>query len=68
MDNILVGASHVAPINEKQLVPSMPAQPLVTQEQTNHVIENSSSPNQGSKTMRTWKKLARENPMETDTP
>ena len=48
MDNILVGASHVPPINEKQLAPSMPAQSLVTQEQIDHVTENSPSPNQGS--------------------
>ena len=39
MDNTLVGASQVPPINEKNLAPSM--QTLVNQEQNHHVTENS---------------------------
>ena len=66
MDSTLVGASQVPPFNEKNLAPSM--QTLVTQEQNHHVIENSPPSNQGSKTLRTWKRMARDNPMETDPP
>ena len=66
MENTSVGASQVPPISEKQLAPSM--QTLVTQEQTHHMIENSPPSNQGSKTLRMWKRLARDNPTETNPP
>ena len=66
MENTSVGASQVPPISEKQLAPSM--QTLVTQEKTHHVIENSPPSNQGSKTLRMWKRLARDNPTETNPP
>ena len=68
MDNTSVGDSHVPPISEKQLASSILAQSLVTHDQIYHVTENSPSPNQGSRTLRMWEKLARENPMETDSP
>ena len=66
VENTLVGASQVPPISKKQLAPSM--QSLVTQEQTHHVTKNSPPFNQGSKTLRTWKRLARDNPMKIDPP
>ena len=66
MDSTLVGASQVPPFNEKNLAPSM--QTIVTQEQHHHMTENSPPSNQGSKTLRTWKRMARDNPMETDPP
>ena len=66
VENTSVVASQVPPISEKQLAPSM--QTLVTQEQTHHVTKNSPPSNQGSKTLRTWKRLARDNPMETNPP
>lgn len=68
VDNSIVGDSHVLPISKNQATPSLPAQPLLIQEQTHHVIENSPSPNPRIRTLRTWKKLARESSMETDTP
>ena len=43
-------------------------QTLVTQEKTHHVTENSPPSNQGSKTLRMWKRLARDNPTETNPP
>ena len=43
-------------------------QTQVSLEQHHQVKENSPTSNQGSKTLRTWKRLARENPMETDSP
>nr|POE68212.1 hypothetical protein CFP56_29020 [Quercus suber]POE68872.1 hypothetical protein CFP56_64972 [Quercus suber] len=64
VENSSVDAPIVPPINEKQLTPSMQA--LATQDQIHHVTDNFPPSNQGSKTLRTWKRLARDNPMETD--
>nr|POF02772.1 hypothetical protein CFP56_25131 [Quercus suber] len=53
--------------NGKQLTPSLPAQHAKSQEQETHAIENTKSPTPANKTLRTWKRLARETDMETDT-
>ena len=59
--------SQVLAKNGKQVTPSSPAQHAVSLEQSTHVIENSLSPTPTNRTLRTWKRLARETNMETDT-
>ena len=66
MEKISVGASQAPPTREKYLAPSMQTQ--VVLQQPHQVEENSPPANQVSKTLRTWKRLARDNPMETDSP
>ena len=59
-------APLATPTNEKRPTPSM--QNLEAQDQAHHMMDNSLPFVQGSKTLRTWKRLARDNPMETDPP
>ena len=66
VEKISVSASQAPPTREKYLAPSMQTQ--VALQQPHQVKENSPPANQGSKTLRTWKRLARDNPMETDSP
>ena len=66
MENNSVVAPLATPTSEKPLTPSM--QSHEAQDQTHHVMDNSLPSNQGSKSLRTWKRLARDNPMETDPP
>ena len=66
VDHNPVGTSHFSANREKSLPPSLPAHPLIVQELASHVTEISPPPNSVNRTLRTWKKLARENIMETE--
>nr|POE93752.1 hypothetical protein CFP56_30522 [Quercus suber] len=66
VEHTSVGVSQAPPTNEKQVAPSMQTfEPL---DQPHHVTECSPSSNQGSQTLRTWRRLARDNPMKIDQP
>nr|POE57305.1 uncharacterized protein CFP56_35163 [Quercus suber] len=66
VEHTSVGVSHAPPTNERQVAPSMQTfEPL---DQPHHVTESSPSSNQGSQTLRTWRRLARDNPMKIDQP
>ena len=65
VDHNLADTSHVSANSVKQLTPSLPAHPLTTKELAPHVTENSPSPSPANRTLRTWKRLARENIMES---
>lgn len=57
--------SHTSANSEETSTPSQPAHTLLIQEQDTHVIE--SSFHLANRTLRTWKKLARDNIMDTET-
>ena len=58
--------SRVSAHIEKPLSTSLPAHSQLIQEQEPHVTEVSAPLNPAIKTLRTWKKLARDNTMETE--
>ena len=58
--------SRVSAHIEKPLSTSLPAHSQLIQEQEPHVTEVSAPPNPAIRTLRTWKKLARDNTMETE--
>ena len=66
VENNSVVVPLATPTNEKPLTSSM--QNHEAQDQAHHVMDSSLPSVQGSKSLRTWKRLARDNPMETDPP
>ena len=61
----LIDTSLTSTNNAAMIIPSQLAHILITQEHVPHVVETSFSPT--NRALRTWKKLARENTMETET-
>ena len=63
--HVPVDTSHVPANNAATLTPSLPTHTQTTQEHAPHVAETSPLP--ANRTLRTWKKLARDNIMDTET-